>query len=168
MTYKFEQFKALITDPTTEIVRVNDNISVKSATVSIHLKVENATFGVTLEGFTYTQTWKDSDIIEWVTEKLKDYEIKSDWHEATEKRIILTFEDNAKLLKDVPELAVYIKENEINTYIDNFIYIYVNYLLPKVYIYILLLGIRYPDNDNSFQTSYVCRLLRDCDGGCNS
>lgn len=57
--------------------------------------------------------------------------LNKEWHEQTEKRIILTLEDNAKLLKDVPELAVYIKMNNINSYIDNFIYIYVNYLIPE-------------------------------------
>ena len=61
--------------------------------------------------YEYTPTWDEN------------------WHEDTEKRIILTLEDNAILLQNVPELAVYMKEEELTSYIEgNYIYVYVNWI----------------------------------------
>ena len=54
------------------------------------------------------------------------------FHEQTEKRIILGLLDNTRLIQDVPELGVYLKQNNINSYIDGqFVYIYVNYILTE-------------------------------------
>jgi len=75
MTYKFEQFNVEITNPTTQIVNVNDAIIEKTCNVEIKLVTEYAIFGVTLNGFTYELTWDDEDIVLWVENELKKYEV---------------------------------------------------------------------------------------------
>jgi hypothetical protein len=74
-TYKFEQFKVEITNPTTEVKLVNDNIIDKVCSVEIILTTDTAKFGVQLDGFTYAETWEDADVLNWVTEELKKYEV---------------------------------------------------------------------------------------------
>ena len=74
-TYKFEQFKVEITNPTTEVKLVNDNIIDKVCSVEILLTTDSAKFGVQLDGFTYAETWEDVDVLNWVTEELKKYEV---------------------------------------------------------------------------------------------
>ena len=73
MTYKFEQFNVEIINPTVTVKGVNDNIIDKSCAVDILLTTNTAKFGVQLDGFTYTDTWEDSDIISWVDTKLQDF-----------------------------------------------------------------------------------------------
>ena len=75
MTYKFEQFNVEIIDPTIEVQAVNDNIKDKTCSVNLLLTTDSAKFGVTLNGFTYSETWEDEDIYEWVSNELKNYEI---------------------------------------------------------------------------------------------
>jgi len=75
MTYKFEQFNVEITNPTTEVKLVNDNIIDKVCSVEILLTTDTAKFGVQLDGFTYADTWEDADVLNWVTEELKKYEV---------------------------------------------------------------------------------------------
>ena len=74
-TYKFNQFKVEITNPTTEVKLVNDNIIDKVCSVEILLTTDTAKFGVQLDGFTYAETWEDADVLNWVTEELKKYEV---------------------------------------------------------------------------------------------
>jgi len=74
-TYKFEQFKVEITNPTTEVKLVNDNIIDKVCSVEILLTTDSAKFGVQLDGFTYAETWEDADVLNWVNEELKKYEV---------------------------------------------------------------------------------------------
>lgn len=73
MTYKFKQFTVEIINPNITVKGVNDNIIDKSCTVDVLLTTEAAKFGVQLEGFTYTDTWEDADIIAWVNTKLQDF-----------------------------------------------------------------------------------------------
>ena len=73
--YKFEQFKVEITNPTTEVKLVNDNIIDKVCSVEILLTTDTAKFGVQLDGFTYADTWEDADVLNWVNEELKKYEV---------------------------------------------------------------------------------------------
>jgi len=75
MTYKFEQFNVEITNPTTEVKLVNDNIIDKVCSVEILLTTDTAKFGVQLDGFTYADTWEDADVLNWVNEELKKYEV---------------------------------------------------------------------------------------------
>ena len=74
-TYKFEQFKVEITNPTTEVKLVNDNIIDKVCSVEILLTTDTAKFGVQLDGFTYADTWEDADVLNWVAQELKKYEV---------------------------------------------------------------------------------------------
>lgn len=76
MTYIFEQFKVEISNPTINIVAVNDNLTSKTCDVQIVLSTESAKFGVTLNNFSYTTTWSDEDVFEWVNEELNKYNIK--------------------------------------------------------------------------------------------
>lgn len=75
MTYRFEQFNVNITNPSVEVVSVNDSISTKTCSVNIKLTTESAEFGVNLSGFTYADTWEDADILNWVNTELAKYAI---------------------------------------------------------------------------------------------
>lgn len=75
MTYKFEQFKTEITNPTISVVSVTDNINNKQCSVEILLTTDSSKFGVRLDGFTYSETWNDSDIISWVNDKLTTFSV---------------------------------------------------------------------------------------------
>lgn len=75
MTYKFEQFKTEITAPTITVVSVNDNLNTKTCGIEIILTTDSASFGISLSGFTYIDTWEDSDVQTWVTNKLTEYEL---------------------------------------------------------------------------------------------
>jgi hypothetical protein len=65
-TYKFPQFNVTITDPTVEVVNVTDNIGQKTCSASVLLTTDTAEFGVQFYGFTYVDSWEDSDIVDWV------------------------------------------------------------------------------------------------------
>lgn len=73
MTYKFEQFNVEIINPTVEVINVIDNINTKTCNVDVLLTTDTAQFGVTLDGFTYLETWDDADIINWVGVELQNY-----------------------------------------------------------------------------------------------
>ena len=73
MTYKFEQFNVEIINPIVEVVNVIDNINTKYCNVDVLLTTDNAEFGVTLNGFTYSETWDDADVINWVGVELQKY-----------------------------------------------------------------------------------------------
>ena len=75
MTYKFEQFKTEITNPTIEVVHVTDNLQAKTCSVDIILSTDTAKFGISLNGFEYLSTWEDKDINNWVSLELKKFEI---------------------------------------------------------------------------------------------
>tara|TARA_R110000868_G_scaffold168322_1_gene403023 strand:+ start:1297 stop:1515 length:219 start_codon:yes stop_codon:yes gene_type:complete len=72
MTIKLENFTATIDVISVEVTSVNDNIKNKTASVNI---IINGTHGGTLNGFTYTNTWDDSDIKNWVNLELEKYKI---------------------------------------------------------------------------------------------
>ncbi len=73
MTYKFEQFNVEIINPTVEVVNVIDNINTKTCNVDVLLTTDTAEFGVTLNGFTYLETWDDADVVNWVGIELQKY-----------------------------------------------------------------------------------------------
>ena len=72
MTIKLENFTSTIDVQNIVITSVNDNIQNKTASVDI---VINGTHGGTLNGFTYTTSWEDSDIQAWVNIELDKYKI---------------------------------------------------------------------------------------------
>jgi len=73
MTYKFEQFNVEIINPVVEVVNVIDNINTKVCNVDVLLTTDTAEFGVTLNGFTYLETWDDADVVNWVGIELQNY-----------------------------------------------------------------------------------------------
>jgi uncharacterized protein YlxP (DUF503 family) len=75
MKLKFNQFNVEIDNPTVAVMAVADNLKEKVCSVSILLTTETAKFGVTLDGFTYVDTWEDADIYAWVDNELKKYEV---------------------------------------------------------------------------------------------
>lgn len=75
MTYKFEQFNVEIINPTVEVINVIDNINTKICNVDVLLTTDTAKFGVTLDGFTYLETWDDADVVNWVGVELQKYAV---------------------------------------------------------------------------------------------
>jgi len=73
MTIKFNNFSATINIESVEITNVNDNIKAKTASVDLVL---NGKYGTTLNGFTYTTSWEDSEVLAWANNELKNYEVK--------------------------------------------------------------------------------------------
>lgn len=73
MTIKLNNFSASIDIQSVEITSVNDNVKTKTASVDLVL---NGKYGTTLQGFTYTTTWEDKDVLEWANNELNKYVIK--------------------------------------------------------------------------------------------
>lgn len=73
MTIKLENFSASIEIQSVEITSVNDNVKTKTASVDL---VINGKYGTTLNGFTYSTTWEDSEVLEWANKELIKYQIK--------------------------------------------------------------------------------------------
>ena len=73
MTIKLENFTASIDIESVQITNVNDNVKTKTASVDIVL---NGKYGTTLNGFTYTTTWEDSEVLTWANNELNKYVIK--------------------------------------------------------------------------------------------
>jgi hypothetical protein len=72
MTIKLEQFSATIDVESVEITSVTDNVKAKTASVNI---VINNKYGTALDGFTYTTSWEDDDVLAWANIELEKYEI---------------------------------------------------------------------------------------------
>jgi len=73
MTIKLDNFSASIDVQSVEITSVNDNLRTKTASVDLVL---NGKYGTTLQGFTYTSTWEDSEVLQWANNELTKYQIK--------------------------------------------------------------------------------------------
>ena len=73
MTIKLENFTASIDVESVEITNVNDNVKSKTASVDI---IVNGKYGTTLNGFTYTKSWEDSEVLTWANNELNKYVIK--------------------------------------------------------------------------------------------
>jgi hypothetical protein len=77
MTYKFEQFKVTITDPTIAINlnTIQDKAIDKLLSVDITLITDTATLGVTAIDMPYSSTWDDDDVAPMVNEWLIQFEV---------------------------------------------------------------------------------------------
>ena len=73
MTIKLNNFSATIEIESVEITSLNDNVKSKSASVDILL---NGKYGTTLNGFDYSTSWEDSEVLEWANKELIKYQIK--------------------------------------------------------------------------------------------
>jgi hypothetical protein len=77
MTYKFEQFKVEIVNPTItiDLDTIGDKAISKTLSVDILLTTESASFGVRAEDMPYVETWEDADVEGMVSEWLKQFEV---------------------------------------------------------------------------------------------
>ena len=73
MTIKLENFTASINVESVEITSVNDNVKAKTASVDL---VINGKYGTTLNGFTYSTTWEDNEVLTWANNELTKYQTK--------------------------------------------------------------------------------------------
>ena len=73
MKIKLDNFSATIDIESVEITNVNDNIKAKTASVDLVL---NGKYGTTLNGFTYTTSWEDSEVLAWANNELNKHVIK--------------------------------------------------------------------------------------------
>ena len=97
----------------------NDNITQKYA--------DSFTFG----GFGYVV--KDSVTEQYITDFVAVVDDFPFWHDPTKSiQIIQSNDDCLNMIGDYPEIAVYRKENNIETIRENgLVYVYVNTLLPE-------------------------------------
>ena len=72
MTIKLENFTSTIDVTTVIVTSVYDNVQEKIASVDVLI---NGKYGTNLNGFTYTKTWEDSDVLAWVNVELEKYQI---------------------------------------------------------------------------------------------
>lgn len=77
MTYKFEQFKVEISNPTISVNlnTIQDKAIDQLLSVDVLLTTDSATFGVTANDMPYTDTWEDSEVEGMVLNWLKQFEI---------------------------------------------------------------------------------------------
>jgi len=72
MTIKLENFTATIDVTSVEVTSVNDNIQSKTASVDV---IINGKYGTSLNGFTYTTSWEDSEVLTWAEQELNKHTI---------------------------------------------------------------------------------------------
>lgn len=72
MTIKLENFTATIDVTSVEVTSVNDNIQSKTASVDV---IINGKYGTNLNGFTYTTSWEDSEVLIWAEQELNKHTI---------------------------------------------------------------------------------------------
>ena len=72
MTIKLENFTATIDVTSVEVTSVIDNVKSKTASVDVLI---NGKYGTSLNGFTYTTSWEDSEVIAWVNKELNKHTI---------------------------------------------------------------------------------------------
>jgi hypothetical protein len=72
MTIKLENFTATIDVTSVEVTSVIDNVKSKSASVDVLI---NGKYGTSLNGFTYTTSWEDGEVLAWVNKELNKHTI---------------------------------------------------------------------------------------------
>ena len=92
---------------------------------------ERYTEGTTFFGFGYII--KDDITEQYITDYIEIVDNFPFWHDETKSiQIIQSNNDCLNMLKEYPEVGVYRKQNNIDTYVDNnLVYVYVNNLLPE-------------------------------------
>jgi hypothetical protein len=77
MTYKFEQFKVEIVNPTIAINlnTISDKALDKLLAVDVLLTTDSAEFGVRAEDMPYTDSWDDADVPDMVNNWLIQFEV---------------------------------------------------------------------------------------------
>jgi hypothetical protein len=76
-TYRFEQFKVEIVNPTisVDLDTIQDKAISKLLSVDLTLATDSATFGVTALDMPYVNTWEDDDVDGMVNQWLTQFEI---------------------------------------------------------------------------------------------
>lgn len=72
MTIKLENFTATIDVTSIEVTSVTDNIKSNTASVSVLI---NGKYGTNLNGFSYTTSWEDGEVLVWAQNELNKYKI---------------------------------------------------------------------------------------------
>ena len=77
MTYKFEQFKVEIVNPTIQVNlnAISDKAIDKLLSVDVVLTTETASFGLRAEDMPYSDTWEDSEVEGMVLNWLTQFEV---------------------------------------------------------------------------------------------
>jgi hypothetical protein len=77
MTYKFEQFKIEIVNPTITINlnTISDKALDKLLAVDVLLTTDSAQFGVRAEDMPYVDSWDDADVPDMVNNWLAQYAV---------------------------------------------------------------------------------------------
>ena len=76
-TYQFDQFNVSIVNPSVEVVGIYDKLDVCGVDIVLSLGSVNnksVSFGVRLDGFTYTGDWTREEVDAWVEQELIKYE----------------------------------------------------------------------------------------------
>lgn len=76
MTIELTEYNAVIKNPIVTIKKVEDNIELKTCSIHVNLSGEGFSFAPILYGFEYSNSWEDSEVLEWVNQQLIKYQIK--------------------------------------------------------------------------------------------
>jgi len=76
-TYKFEQFKIEIVNPTItiDLNTIQDKAIDKLLSVDILLTTDSATFGITASDMPYEYSWDDDDIPTMINKWIEQFEV---------------------------------------------------------------------------------------------
>lgn len=75
MRYKFPLHDHVLTDPFIEVSTVNIDIKNKSCRVDLLLTEDLNEYGVSLDGFTYKDSFSDESLLDWVFDEIVKYEV---------------------------------------------------------------------------------------------
>jgi hypothetical protein len=78
MKYRFDKYDVEIVNPDVFVNRVHDDWTLNYCEVDIMLKTKDASFPVSLGGFTYSDYHTKADIIDWVNIELRNYIVSDD------------------------------------------------------------------------------------------
>ena len=75
MKYKFMPHEHVFTDPFIEVSFVSIDIKNKKCRVDLLLTEDLNEYGVSLDGFTYNNSYSDEQLLDWVFTEIVKYEV---------------------------------------------------------------------------------------------
>lgn len=75
MKYKFMPHEHVFTDPFIEVSFVSIDIKNKKCRVDLLLTEDLNEYGVSLDGFTYKDSYSDEQLLDWVFTEIVKYEV---------------------------------------------------------------------------------------------
>lgn len=75
MKYKFIPHDRVFTDPFIEVSFVNIDVKNKKCRVDLLLTEDLNEYGVSLDGFTYKNSYSDEQLLDWVFAEIVKYEV---------------------------------------------------------------------------------------------